>query len=365
MPSPNISPPPSYTNLAGETPIPEKSTPKTTTTAPTSKSAKTTTYKEKKIRRKNRSSSVEVNDSPSSTSVAATEGETDVSESSYNGKGRSKSSLHRRSLARSSGVQSATMGGSMGPPPPPPGWWPSPIGPQDFRGFVQNANSTSIQDITPKKFMDETACLKLLTTYQVHTMQKVPSHSIPFEPTWERAEIIKEAISQEDILVALGRLKDSRRTVQEKKAYLNQAQQNQISCLLDNLTNTERDLAYEWSLTQLDHTAKTSWLGQREVITITVYVKRAPRRDEDPVKMVRTMEIKKQAALERAERQVQSGISPPGPPPPPPAVPYSGVHITQDSTKGKTKKKATISDMKGARNSEDSESFKSFSESED
>jgi hypothetical protein len=127
----------------------------------------------------------------------------------------------------------------------------------------------------------------------MYTIQKIPpnpSNPKSKESTWERVSITQERISQEDISAAMSKLIDNRCTLQEKKACLNQAQQGQITSLLDNLMTDERDENFEWSLAQLDQTFKTSWFGQREVTTITVYVKRAPVITVNPFTLLRNLE---------------------------------------------------------------------------
>jgi hypothetical protein len=159
--------------------------------------------------------------------------------------------------------------------------------------------------------MDEAACLKKLTTYCKFTMQKAP----PRDPkkdklSWVRAEITEENIAQEDIIKQVKKLlNESRESVWEKKEALTNFAQQQINNLIDEHMTKERDQAFQWSLVQLDtKTRPISRSGKRdqfETITITVYLRRAPRKDLNPVTLLNNI-LRSNAA--KAERF-------PGPPP--------------------------------------------------
>lgn len=93
-----------------------------------------------------------------------------------------------------------------------------------------------------------------------------------------------------DIAKAVKRLDESKRSVQEKKAALMPFQQGQVNRLMDELMTSDTDTNFEWSLAQMDRKEITNSKSQRETLTITVYVKRAPFRDLDPVAMLRALE---------------------------------------------------------------------------
>jgi hypothetical protein len=190
-----------------------------------------------------------------------------------------------------------------GPPPPPPGFQPQP---QQQRPQV---NNTRIVDITPRKPLDEDACRKRLTNYEAHTIRKIAPRDLKEKATWAKSEITREPLSQEDISKAVKRLNESRRSVKDKKDALMPFQQGQVNRLLDELMTREHDQNFEWSLSQLDSKTFINKKGQKETSTITVYVKRAPLKDLNPIGLFNAIERNKQQRMEQLNR----------PPPPQPA----------------------------------------------
>jgi len=157
--------------------------------------------------------------------------------------------------------------------------------------------SVRIQDITPAKILDEAACLKKLTTYAAYTIRKVPPRDAKEKSTWARAEVIEEQFLPEEIIKQIKKLNESKRTVSDKKAALAQFQQGQITSLLDDLGSREMDQNFHWSLVQIDRKEKpvssargTSKKTLYETVTMTVYVKRAPHADVNPIQLYQTIE---------------------------------------------------------------------------
>lgn len=222
-----------------------------------------------------------------------------------------------------------TMRAGAGPPPPPPPppnirgpppgppppnvRPPPPPGPPIQLPMRQQINSTRVVDITPRKPLDEDACKKRLTSYQAHTIRKIVPRDSKEKSTWAKSEITKEPLSQEDILKAVKRLNESKRSVQDKKAALMPFQQGQVNSLLDELMTSDPDPNFEWSLAQIDRKEITNRKGQRETTTITVYVKRAPLKDLNPIGLFNAIERNKQQRLEQMNR-----------PPPRPEPPQGG-----------------------------------------
>jgi hypothetical protein len=179
--------------------------------------------------------------------------------------------------------------------------------------------SIRIQDITPPKMMDESACLKMLTTYAAYTIRKCPPRDLKKEGrgTWARAEIIEERWPQDDIIKQIKKLGESRRSVADKKKALAHNMQGQITTLVDNLASTEGDRAFEWSLVQLDTVQKPVSLrggkrgGLYETVTMTAFAKRSPRKDLNPVILFENIEKMKQERMR--------------PPPPPQGQPEGGL----------------------------------------
>ncbi|KAH7419151.1 hypothetical protein BKA64DRAFT_650199 [Cadophora sp. MPI-SDFR-AT-0126] len=211
----------------------------------------------------------------------------------------------------------ATHGhGGPPPPPPPPGQFrpppqqgglapPRPQGgqgppPPQFMAMPIRQplqQSVRIQDITPAKILDEAACLKKLTTYAAYTIRKVAPRDAKERPTWARAEVVEEKYPQEEVSKQIKKLNESKRTVSEKKAALAPFQQGQITSLLDDLGSREPDSNFQWSLVQMTTKEKpisssrgTSKKSLYETVTMTVFVKRAPVRDVNPMQLFQTLE---------------------------------------------------------------------------
>jgi len=229
----------------------------------------------------------------------------------------------------------AGTGPSMlfGPPPPPlPGSRPSgatqtwnrpplPLVPSPLlpppgmrMQLPSRPQTTRIQAITPPKVMDASACLKKLTTYAAYTIRKCP----PWEqekPTWARSEVIEERIAQDDLLKQVKKLEDKGKSVSDKRKALAPNQHGQITALIDDLAGKEGDPSFEWTLAQLDSVQKPvnsknqsrSRKPLYETVTMMAYLRRAPRKDLDPVVLYQQIE----------KKRMESMRPPPGPPPPP------------------------------------------------
>lgn len=209
------------------------------------------------------------------------------------------------------------------PPQPPPGPQvprPPPPG-MPMQQLPIRQQSIRIQDITPPKMMDESACLKKLTTYSAHTIRKC----LPRDPkkegrgTWARSEIIEERWAQEDIIKQIKKLSERGRSVADKKKALMPNQQGQVTTLVDNLASTEVDRAFEWSLVQLDSVTKPISVfrgGKKreayETVSMIAFVKRSPRKDLNPVILFQNIEKMKADSM-RPPQQPQG--QPAGPEP--------------------------------------------------
>ncbi|KAG0648835.1 hypothetical protein D0Z07_4934 [Hyphodiscus hymeniophilus] len=210
-----------------------------------------------------------------------------------------------------------------GPPPPPAGFQHPPR---------QAFQSTRVVDITPRKPTDEDACRKKLTYYEAYTIRKIAPRDSKEKSTWAKSEITKEPLSQEDILREVKKLKENKRSVQDKKAALMQFQQGQVTRLMDEMMSSNHDPNFEWTLSELDQKTFTNKKGQKETSTITVYVKRAPLKDVNSIGIFQTMERNKQARLEQMNRP---------PPPPRPEPPRQPEIMNLNDMPGKGKGKFT------------------------
>ena len=180
-----------------------------------------------------------------------------------------------------------------GPPPPPAGFQPPPR---------QPIQSTRVVDITPRKPLDEDSCRKRMTNYEAYIIRKIVPRDSKEKSTWAKSEITKEALSQEDIIRAVRKLNESRRSVHDKKNALMRFQQGQVTRLIDELMTHDNDTNFEWSLAQLDPKTFTNKKGQKETSTITVYMKRAPLKDLNPIGLFNAIERNKQVRLEQMNR---------------------------------------------------------------
>ena len=165
--------------------------------------------------------------------------------------------------------------------------------------------------------MDDDSCRKKLTSYEVYTIRKVVPHDPKEKATWAKSTITKETLSQEDISKALNRLEKTKQTVLDKKADLMQFQQGQVDRLMDELKANEHDPNFEWALSQIDRKQLKNKKGQRETTSLTVYVKRAPLKDLNPVGLF--------TALERNKLERLAQINRPPPPPQPQQATIPGV----------------------------------------
>jgi hypothetical protein len=168
------------------------------------------------------------------------------------------------------------------------------------------------QDITLPNIMDEKACLKKLTTYTAYTMRKCPPRDPKKQPrgTWERVDIIEEHWPQEHILKQIKMLDERGRSMTDKTKGLAPNMKTQITTLVDNLASTERDCAFEWSLVQLDTLQKPVSLmrgkkgGLYEIVAMTAFAKRSPRKELNPTILFDRIEISKVERMKalKAER---------------------------------------------------------------
>jgi hypothetical protein len=189
--------------------------------------------------------------------------------------------------------------------------------------------SARINDLTPKRLLNEADCLKKLTTYALFTISKChPRHDT--EPsTWARATITDERVSRAAIAKQIKKLDDEdTHTIAKKKADLEPFQQAQVTALIDELIRKERDRAFEWSLVQLDcskmpvKNVPGARKGvQLETTTISVYVSRTPRPWLSPVLIYRNIEKMladgfRPPTLLTGGAPVFQAVRPPPPPPP-------------------------------------------------
>jgi hypothetical protein len=110
------------------------------------------------------------------------------------------------------------------------------------------------------------------------------------------------------------------RSVSDKRAALRPFQQGQVNRLLDELSSGKTDSNFEWLIVQLDRKEFINKKGHREASAITVYLKRAPLEDINPISLFDDIERPKQVKLEllnrpppRSEPPQQSGDRGPAP----------------------------------------------------
>jgi hypothetical protein len=109
-----------------------------------------------------------------------------------------------------------------------------------------------LQDIKLPNMIDESACLRKLTTYSAYTFRKCP----PRDPkkkrrgTWARAEVYSLAWSQEDILEQIKKLGEKGQNVADKTKVLAPNMQNQIKTFMcgDLFRWSKAKLIKSWKL---------------------------------------------------------------------------------------------------------------------
>ncbi|RAL68639.1 hypothetical protein DID88_007351 [Monilinia fructigena] len=273
------------------------------------------------------------------------------------------------------------MRGFPGPPPHPPGAKPGPPGHPAHQGHPGQGRgrggpppqmqmqmqmpmrpryeSSHIVDLnaTDKQQLDEAVCKKLLTTYSVYSIRKV----IPTgkdKSTWAKAVVTEEALSQEDIAAQLRKLKESPKTISDKKGALFPNQQGQVNRLLDRLKNEEANPDFDWSLVQLDRRERSS-NKIRETVLITVIVKRALKDHLSAMAIYHLIEKNKQ---ERVAEMMRSAMPPqpqqgqPLPNPNDQPAPVVGIVRTNEKNDGNRGRSRSRSRQRPARYQSDSNS---------
>ncbi|KAF7872122.1 uncharacterized protein EAF02_009227 [Botrytis sinoallii] len=143
---------------------------------------------------------------------------------------------------------------------PPPGGRGQPLPQMQMQMPMRpRYESSHVVDLnaSEKRPLDDAAYRKLLTTYTVFSIRKVVPTGKE-KSTWAKAVVTEEALSQEDIVAQLKKLKDSSQTITDKKGALYPNQQGQVNKLLDRLKTEESDQHFDWSLVQLDRRERSS-----------------------------------------------------------------------------------------------------------
>ncbi|THV45675.1 hypothetical protein BGAL_0462g00070 [Botrytis galanthina] len=184
---------------------------------------------------------------------------------------------------------------------PPPGGRGQPL-PQMQMPLRPRYESSHVVDLnaSEKRPLDDAAYRKLLTTHTVFSIRKVVPTGKE-KSTWAKAIVTEEALSQEDIVAQLKKLKDSSQTITDKKGALYPNQQGQVNKLLDRLKTEESDQNFGWSLVQLDRRERSS-NKVRETVLITVIVKRSPRDEVNATALFTIIDRQKQEKLAHLTR---------------------------------------------------------------
>jgi hypothetical protein len=178
-----------------------------------------------------------------------------------------------------------------------------------------------IQDVTPKKVLDDVACTESMTTYSAYTIQKEPSENA--QATWAKALVKKEVLEEAEVERQVKKL--SKKSVFGKKLALSKCEEDQVVKLMDGLIHGEQDPNFEWALSQLDKRRKGLGYKSKKSAVIIVYAKRAPVRGIDTVLLYQTLG---RAKMERFRLQYRLHSGPPQVqyqqqhPLSPPAMPY-------------------------------------------
>lgn len=168
--------------------------------------------------------------------------------------------------------------------------------------------------------LSEPDALKLLTSWKVFII------SPDSKATWAMCEVREERRSQSEISRIVKGLDESKRAVHEKKAALMPYQTGHINRVMDDLIFNEKDPNFEWTLVQLEifegsRPARYGEISNKETLAITMYTKRAPLPDKDPVALyhqIKRMEIGHGEEEREHERLIMMGAIQSHPPPLPP-----------------------------------------------
>jgi hypothetical protein len=152
-------------------------------------------------------------------------------------------------------------------------------------------NSIHFVDLTPRAPLDEDACRKKLTTYKAVSIRRaIPPDGKKGKATWAKSNHTEESMTQEEMIRQLKKLNDfhspmekHKLSVTEKKQRLRPFQQHQVTKVIDNLKSQEREASFEWTLAQIDQKFQPAPRGKKETTVITVYAKRAPQPNIDPI----------------------------------------------------------------------------------
>ena len=124
--------------------------------------------------------------------------------------------------------------------------------------------------------------------------------------TWTKALIVQEVLSPDAIAKAIKKL-DEREDVAKKLRELGQNQRTQVSNVLDEKILQDRDIQFAWEIAQLHRDLKKDSSGNNKTKCITLYLKRAPKPDVDPMEIMRRREMQKLQQQQNAEHNRQIG----------------------------------------------------------
>lgn len=198
------------------------------------------------------------------------------------------------------------------PPPNPDSRIPEPPQRRSFRA----------QDISQRPML-ETECRDRLTTYEVHTIQRIEPQD-PNQTSWDRCHVTRESLSGPEIVHRVNDLNDKGPTAMQKKASLSPSQQLQITHLIDHLTQSETDMKFEWTLAQLEEPVSTSpgkveltsfspskveassTLPKGPTTPLVVYLRKSPRNTINCVELYREAERSKNEGSSSLNRPMNS-----------------------------------------------------------
>lgn len=170
-------------------------------------------------------------------------------------------------------------------------------------------NMTGRSNIMPTTIRAAPTAEKQLTSFLVFTIRKVVPLNSREKATWADADIVEENFEHGEILRQIKRLDEKKETVLTKKMALKPFQAKQVNAVLEGLARREMNPNFEWSLVQLDSKTKDipkqrGEKQKKETAVLTVYAKRAPLPDLNPVILLAQRDEKKM----NDEREVQNQI---------------------------------------------------------
>ncbi|KFY02671.1 hypothetical protein O988_01997 [Pseudogymnoascus sp. VKM F-3808] len=198
--------------------------------------------------------------------------------------------------------------------------------------YYDKSNGGNLRTISSEIPLSESFCREQLTWYEVFTIvQNAKDEGKYFEDSkdsnknedvtigpvglgikrdrYAKVQINQESFPQDKIVETIRKLNAGRYSVDEKKDLLSSNDSAQVAIILNLKSMNEHQRQYfEWGLAQLHRDEPMNpKTGKKEIASITIYLKRAPRSDVDVIDLY--LKRQAQSASTQVEQQVFSSQS--------------------------------------------------------